>query len=97
MGSLDPQRQAVREAASQLHATRYWRRDGAERDAYLDDVRELVREVAVILDQEGIAWGDVSRQVDQVDDVMARLLVMDPRGTLEFALCSAVEEARSRL
>jgi len=94
---MDPQRQAVRAAATQLKSARYWRRSAAEQAAYLDDVTDLVREVTFILDQSGIAWGDIARQVDQTDDVMARLLLMDPRGTLEYALCSAVEEARDRL
>lgn len=94
---MDPQHQAVRAAATQLKETRSWRRSGAEQGAYLDDVNELAREVGFILGQAGISWGDVARQVDQTDDVMARLLLMDPGGTLEYALCSAVAEARGRL
>ncbi|WP_029212130.1 hypothetical protein [Arsenicicoccus bolidensis] len=96
MGGVDPQRQAVRETAQRLHATRRGGRSNGRQAAYLEDVGGLVREVAFILGQSGISWGDVARQVDQADDVMARLLLMDPAGTLEYALCSAVEEARRR-
>lgn len=94
---MDPQHQAVRASVTQLKEARWGRRGEAAQDAYLDDVTELVREVTFILDQAGIAWGDIVRQVDQADDVMARVLLMDPRGTLEYALCSAVLEARGRL
>lgn len=94
---MDPQHQAVREAATQLKETRYWHRSGTEQGVYLDDVIELAREVGFILGQAGISWGDVARQVDQTDGVMARMLLMDPAGTVEYALCSAVAEARGRL
>lgn len=102
MDTLDPQHQAVRDAAAQLKAARYYSREPDAQRAYLDDAADLSREVAFILDQAGITWTQITDALDNVTGATAGLLGhlrdnADGQGVTEMALGRAVYTARAAL
>lgn len=91
MSDVDPQHQAVKDAAALLKAERYWQRGPEAQSVYLNDVAELAREVAFILTQAGVTWEDVAGGVRDATGTIGQLLALDPSGRLEYALTSAVD------
>ena len=87
---IDPQHQAVKDAAAALKAERYWQRGPEDQEEYLRDVSDLTREVAFVLTQAGITWDDVASAMNSTG-IVAQLLALDPRVRLEYALTTAVD------
>jgi hypothetical protein len=101
MEATDAQHQAVRDAAARLKGERYWTRQPAAQREYLDDVGDLAREVAFILDQAGITWDQITAALDgssgATADLLDRMREGSGQGVTELALGRAVLAAREAL
>ena len=93
----DPQWSAVAAAAAGLKAERYWQRSEEEQAGYLGDVGELARELAFILDQAGIGWGDLEACIADASPLTQRVFELGGGPSIEYALCRAVDVRRQSL
>ena len=89
----DPQWSAVAAAAAGLKAERYWQCSEEEQAGYLGDVGEL----AFILDQAEIGWGDLEACMADASPLTQRVVELGGGPSIEYALCRAVDVRRQSL
>lgn len=102
MQEIDPQHQAVQDAAHALKAQRYWTRGPDAQLPYLDDLADLAHEFAFVLDQAGVTWESLSQALDSTSGAATAQLETlrttgEGRGVTELALGLALQQARDEL